>query len=397
MASPFFAPKPNPLIIWLTHRLGRPLARLLYQIEFQVADADVERLKTLRHKRVVYMVNHPTFNDPIPVMLLSARIGKGFYYLASIEQFEGILGWYFQRIGTYSVRRGQRDRASIRQTLELLALPDTHLVFFPEGGCSFQNDTVMPFRPGAIQLAFQAMQRSLKQGDKLSDCHVVPVGLRYRYCQDSRVLVQQSLAQLEEKLALTPRNSASDYERLRAIAAQILQQIEAEYGVEEPKLHNENLTPRVESLRQRILLECEAALGIDASPKLPARERTYAIEAKLANGAVEPAKLPYELIERSVFRLFNFNAIYDGYVAETQSPERFLDTLTRLEREVFQVDRPPAKGLRLAQLGVGEPINLKDFYGEYESDRAGAVDQLTGQMREQVQLQVDRLSTEKYS
>ena len=34
-------------------------------------------------------------------------------------------------------------------------------------------------------------------------------------------------------------------------------------------------------------------------------------------------------------RLINFIAIYDGYVGENRSPERFLEVITRIEREVF--------------------------------------------------------------
>ncbi|NJN24473.1 MAG: hypothetical protein HC810_08915 [Acaryochloridaceae cyanobacterium RL_2_7] len=72
-----------------------------------------------------------------------------------MNSFVGILGAIFSGgLGVYSVRRGQSDRPSMKETLSLLCQRDAHLVIFAEGGCSFQNDTVMPFRPGAIQLAF---------------------------------------------------------------------------------------------------------------------------------------------------------------------------------------------------------------------------------------------------
>ena len=391
MAAKFFEPKPNPFMIGLTQTVGGLLAKLFYQLKVHTSQSEVESLKTLKTKRVIYMVNHPTFNDPIPVMLLSGRVGKGFYYLASIEQFSGILGWYFQRIGTYSVRRGQSDRPSIKQTLELLSQPGTHLVIFPEGGCSFQNDTVMPFRPGAIQIGFQAMQRSQKKGAEVFDCYVVPLALRYRYTADPLPIIQTTLENLEEQLSLSPQTSSSDYERLRAIAARVLSGIEAEYGITE--LEGEaNLTPRIEALRQRILFDCESALSINANQLAAARERTYQIEKKLADQSLVPRTLSREFIQRSIFRLFNFNAIYDGYVAETQSPERFLDTLTRLEREVFEVDRPPAKGERVVEVSVGKPLNLKDEYENYRCDRAKTIDRLTQQVQDQVQAQVDRLA-----
>ncbi|WP_199316961.1 hypothetical protein [Chroococcidiopsis sp [FACHB-1243]] len=49
----------------------------------------------------------------------------------------------------------------------------------------------------------------------------------------------------------------------------------------------------------------------------------------IRRGLVDRAN-KYSLIEKSIKRLLNFDAIYDGYVAENLTPERFLDTLTRL-------------------------------------------------------------------
>ena len=392
MPQLFFSPRPNPFLIRITHFLGEPLARLFYQIQFKISKADLAQLQSLRNQRVIYLVNHPSFNDPIPVMLLSAKLTKGFYYLASIEQFSGLLGWYLQRIGTYSVRRGQRDRPSIQQTLELLEQPNIHLVIFPEGGCSFQNDTVMPFRPGAVQLAFQSIQRAVKQGGSPPDCSVVPLALKYRYVNNPAPLIQKTLTQLETALNLTPSGSSTLYDRLRAIAVQVLVQIEADYGIQSEQ-RTENLTPRIDALRDKILQGCELAFGIEANPQALLRERTYQVEAKLADETMVPQGLSRELIQRSIFRLFNFNAIYDGYVAEAQTPERFLDTLTRLEREVFQVDRPPLKAPCRAEMAVGQIVNLKDHYDDYVCDRAATIDRITQQVQAQVQKKVDELST----
>jgi len=57
----------------------------------------------------------------------------------------------------------------------------------------------MPFRPGAVQLAMQAMQRQVKQGtpvEALEDLYAVPIALKYRYQGDMAPAIEQTLKQL---------------------------------------------------------------------------------------------------------------------------------------------------------------------------------------------------------
>ena len=92
--------------------------------------------------------------------------------------------------------------------------------------------------------------------------------------------------------------------------------------------------------------------------------------------------------------MLNFDAIYDGYVAANPTQERFLDTLTRLEREVFDIDKPPPKGYRQARVKVGELVNLKDFFADYQRDRAGTVNAVMLKIQQAVQNNLDLLNRE---
>ena len=74
-------------------------------------------------------------------------------------------------------------------------------------------------------------------------------------------------------------------------------------------------------------------------------------------------------------RLVNFIAISDGYVAEVPSAERFLDVITRLEREVFGSAKK--QGPRVASIRVGDPINLRDCYDTYKKEKRETVEQIT--------------------
>ncbi len=152
-----------------------------------------------------------------------------------------------------------------------------------------------------------------------------------------------------------------------------------------------------------MLEQCERQLQLTPAPNEPNRERVYRIQHVLektytatveagSNGIYLEAADSWEVMRKSLSRVLNFDAIYDGYVAEKPTPERFLDTLTRLEREVFNIDQPPAKGRRQAFLRVGKPIHLQDYLPDYGRDRAATVTQLTQRLQQTVQSNLDVLS-----
>jgi hypothetical protein len=99
-----------------------------------------------------------------------------------------------------------------------------------------------------------------------------------------------------------------------------------------------------------------------------------------------------ETMTQAMTRLLNFDAIYDGYVAEKPTPERFLDTLVRFEREVFSVDKPRPKAHRQAFLRIGQPIRLADFLDAYSRDRAGTVATLVQELQQTTQHNLNTLS-----
>ncbi|ASC73528.1 hypothetical protein XM38_044950 [Halomicronema hongdechloris C2206] len=416
----FYGPRLTSWLVWLVQRLAEPLGRRLYWVDLVLSQADHQVLAALAQERVILLPNHPTFQDPIVMFLLSARVNQAFHYLAALETFTNphamvfmaadnsfwrILlrlmdehTWCFrnflQRLGLYSVRRGLADRASIAQTLALLQQSQTHLVIFPEGGCSFQNDTVMPFRAGGIQLAFQALNRCAKQDRPLPDLYVLPVAIKYVYTEDMQPVIEATLQRLEQALALDDVmvSTPDAYTRLRRIAEAVLGRLEQEYDQHRPEATTLSLDDRITHLKQAVLDACEAQLGLSAAPETPVRERVYRIQHALRNGSdSEPSELFFspESVEKATARLLNFDAICDGYVAANPTPERFLDTLIRLEREVFEIDQPPPKGHRQAILRLGTPINLKDAFADYCQDRTATVERLTNQAQAAVQAMLD--------
>ncbi|GAB4371753.1 MAG: hypothetical protein Kow00121_13560 [Elainellaceae cyanobacterium] len=396
------------------------LVRWLYWFELEISDADLRQLCQLQHDRLLLLPNHPTFHDPIVMFTLSAKVKQFFYYLAAHETFENPstlflisarfapmrmlaksecfkqgFRRFLQNLGLYSIRRGLADRPSIAQTIDLLSQPGCHLVIFPEGGCSFQNDTVMPFRAGGVQLAFQAMNRLVKHGEEIPDLYVIPVAIKYRYVQDMQPVIKATLRRLEKALGLSSSATVDEYARLQEVGRAILIKIEKEYELYNPEINEKSWDDRINLIRLRVIQEGEQRLSINSASGDLIRERVYRIQHAIRTkaDAIEPdPTFTPELVEKAMSRLLNFDAIYASYVAEKPTPERFLDTLIRLEREVFNIDQPPPKGFRRAQLQLGKPVNLKDHFDAYRHDRAASVSQLVSEFHHTVQTRLDQLN-----
>ena len=388
--SQFLPPQQSHLIARLCQSVFGLVTYWGYQLELLIDDRDIAQLKAIEDQRVVYLPNHSTLNDGIVVFLLSARIGQLFHYVVAYEAFQGWMGKLLQKVGAYSIRRGIGDRSSIVQTLKLLQQPACKLLIFPEGGCSYQNDTVMPFRPGAIELSFKAIARLVKQGATVPDFYLVPVSLKYRYRRSMDSELTKTLNSLEMALSIQPATN-DFYQRLRAIGERVLINLETEYHL---KYSLNGATPetdwneRINQLKTHLLNYCETKLDLAQSTQVAARERVYKIQSILASNLPRSPELStatYAHLYKTTVRLLNFDAIYDGYVASKPTPERFFDTLDRLEREIFQVDRPKSKGYRQVFVKTGTPINIKEYWQSYQSDSATTIKTLTEQIQQTVQ------------
>ncbi|MGF1569810.1 MAG: 1-acyl-sn-glycerol-3-phosphate acyltransferase [Nodosilinea sp.] len=405
----FISPQPNAALIWWTQRFSGLFAAAMHRFRVVLEPGDRQRLRALAQGRVLYLPNHPSHADGITLFVLSAQARQSFYYIAAYESFRGWMGRVMALLGVYSIRRGVGDRPSIAETLRLMEQPDCKLVMFPEGGCSYQNDTVMPFREGAVGLALRTLKKLALKSDPVPDFYLVPVSLKYQHRQAMDRAIGRSLRQLEQALGV-PQRSPDFYWRLRTVAGTLLLRLEAEFGIqpqpmaESPALASaSNWNQRIDQLKNTMLLTYEGQVGLPPQPHLPMRERVYKVQAQLeeryealsAQGENGVKGVPDAIAEAEAeklytdtLRLLNFDAIYDHYVAENPTQERFLDILTKMEREVFRIETPRPKGLRLARIKVGAIINLKDYLDEYRHDRDATVQKLTQLVQHTVQANV---------
>jgi len=382
----FIPPEQSPWMVRSFQSFFYLVAYFAFKFRLVINESDLAKVRAISNSRVVYLPNHSNLDDALVVFQLSARLGQIFHYVVAIEAFRGTIGKLMQKVGAYSIRRGVGDRPSVVQTLRILQQPKCKLVIFPEGGCSYQNDTVIPFRTGAVELSFKALSRIAKQEDATPNLYLVPISLKYCYPNATKADVSKALTGLEDALSIAPQRD--NYARLRAIADRVLTNLEAEYHVIPDNANDWN--QRLQNLRTRMLNYCEEKLDLTARDRLRDRERVYKVQSILRNLDDKKAlAIDREHLYLTTVRLLNFDAIYDGYVAENPTPKRYFATIDRLEREVFQIDRAKPKGRRQIITIVGTPINLRDYWQAYQTEKEQTVDRLTQIAQQEVQANLE--------
>lgn len=402
----FRPPKENRLVVALAYRIAPVATRLQLKVtRIDVADDDLEKLRALKGRRCLLTPSHSGGLEPHILACVCRRVGEHCNYLAAMEVFERspIMGWLLQRVGVYSIIRGTADRSSFKMTKELLAEGKRWLVIFPEGTTIWQNDTVMPFQQGVIQLAFHGFEQASKAGVD-ADLFCLPIAVKYVYLEDMTPEIEASLARLESRLfpsgGLQP---LPVYDRLRRVGRAVLVANEKKHEVEPDD--GTGLNDRIQHMKELALSRMERQLGVKPRGGQELLDRVRALFNKVDRIAFdEHAESEYErelLWERQkeaavlydeLWRVLHLVAIYDGYVRETLTVERFLDVLGKLEMEVFKTRR--IWGPRKACVKVGEPLNLADYAEAYRNDRRGMVRDLTLALESSVRTMLESLSAD---
>lgn len=413
----FCPPKLNPLVTGLV-RLFYPyiLKRFLKGLSVEIAPDQLEKLRALKYERLLILPNHPTGEDPYVIFELSTRLGVNFNYVAAREIFnwaKGFQGWVMQRCGSYSLIRGKTDRESFSTTRNLIVEGERPLTIFIEGEISNDNDTVLPFEPGVIQLAYWALD-TIKKADKiespeeLPDVYALPVAIRYRYEDGIREAIAKSIHNLEvatglEKEGSVPALYNKDiplkeqfYARLQAIGDSILDFQEATLFLENSS--DKPLNDRIDKIKNRLLEHMERFLELSAKEEESFLQRVRNVRNRMdelihAYGSEEELH-GYEKrmtehysdifsgFYQDLTRLVNFYTFQAGRVTESDNIEGYVSLVHRLEKEVF--GHAVLKHPRVAIVHIGDAVNLKENYKEYTGNKKAVIEEVTDQLEEQM-------------
>ena len=115
--------------------------------------------------RIVLAGNHTNYLD---CLLVSCATKRCVHYLAKDELVKGPLGFIFKRLGIIPVNRKSKDPAA-RQAANKTLLEEKIIGIFPEGTINRTDDVIMPFKFGAVKMAWE------------TDTKIVPFAITGKY------------------------------------------------------------------------------------------------------------------------------------------------------------------------------------------------------------------------
>ncbi len=165
---------------------------------------------------------------------------------------------------------------------------------------------------------------------------------------------------------------------------------------------------RIDGVREAIVERVSWALGMEVEARdhpLPDRMRSlynavYAvIQGDDEVDSVYDARLAQEERKRvqpmldDLRRLANWVAVQDTYIATHPTPERFIDTLRRMEYEVLGTVKLNARKRCLVRLA--EPFDIREFGPAYAQDRKGTVGAICSRAEQAVQALLEAPAPER--
>jgi 1-acyl-sn-glycerol-3-phosphate acyltransferase len=96
--------------------------------------------------------------------------GRHCRFMVTLDEMQGLQGWFLHRLGCFPVNQGRPSLASLRYTVDLLA-DGQQLVVFPEGRIQ-REDSPLTLQPGLARLALLAASQGVR-------VPVIPVGIAY--------------------------------------------------------------------------------------------------------------------------------------------------------------------------------------------------------------------------
>ncbi|MBU6451276.1 MAG: 1-acyl-sn-glycerol-3-phosphate acyltransferase [Cyanobacteria bacterium REEB67] len=434
----FRPPLDWPFLLWWS-KINFPLYMKLTlgDTTIKIEKGALNRFKKLKGQRAMVCPNHSNRHDPQVMFSFSREAEEYFNFVAAREVFDfdhGMNGWWLQHAGCYSVVRGAADRESFKTTRRILVEGKKKLVLFPEGEISRQNDTLMTLESGAAQLSFWALSDLEKglaeKGQKIAPAtlptvqedgtvgdggpivasptiFIQPMAFKYTYPYDISSSLRETLKTLEAKLGLKAGPEDTFQGRLIALCERLLTALQKEYEFKCPA--DATMNERVKALRVHILHTLAARLNVE----LPAGGKElenvrilrnkiddyiYQDEKKKGSAYEQEAHEEKQRIYRGYYkdlnRVVNFISIYQGYVSEHMTQERFSDVIERLEVEILGGE-PSIKGPRQVQIDVGEAIDLSLYAEGYKTHKKETIAKVTEMIAAQISTMLVKMEAKR--
>ena len=258
-------------------------------------------------------------------------------------------------------------------------------------------------------MCFWAMSDMEKNGTKIGgedgkSIFIQPMAFKYTYPRDVTSALRDTLRSMEMKLGIKADDDDTMYQRMRVLAEKMLSTLEKEYGLKSNSEGNWN--DRVKALRWHILKSLAKVLNVELPENARELECVRILRNKLDDFIFEDEKnkskyekeiheekeRSYKIYYRDLNRVVNFICIYDGYVTERMTQERYADVIERMESEIYGGD-PAIKGPREVLIDVGEAIDLSLYYEAYKKEKKQTIAKVTDEIFNQISTMLAQLET----
>ena len=129
----------------LFYKIVKPPVKLLFKLVFRPEIIGLENIPS--DGRILLAGNHTKWLDPVLLVIATSR---QVHFLAKEELFHGITKFIVKGMGCVPVNRKIHDKNALESTYEFLE-KDLCIGIFPEGTINRTDDTILPFKMGAVK------------------------------------------------------------------------------------------------------------------------------------------------------------------------------------------------------------------------------------------------------
>lgn len=133
----------------LFYRIVRPILTFLFKVLYRPTIIGKENIP--KSGRIVIAGNHTNNFDCV---LLIASTKRCVHFLAKDELYKGFKKHLFKNMGIIPVNRRQKDGKSLKKAIDFLN-KDMAIGIFPEGTFNRSENTILPFKIGAVKMAYE--------------------------------------------------------------------------------------------------------------------------------------------------------------------------------------------------------------------------------------------------
>jgi len=388
MALKFYPAKHNKLFIWIFQNLN--FIELCTRVQFNILPSDIETLRTIPLKtNLILIANHSDELDPRVIMELSRRSGRRFTFMVNSEVFKewfGTAKFCLQHIGSFSVERGASDQVAIQYAIDTVKNTNNILIMFPEGEIYNLNDSVQPFKTGAVHIGLEALKEIYAESSDQS-VSILPAAIKYRYKHDIMSTLKKRIIKMEKHLSIDPNILDLQHELYRIMNKLMGSTNNAEAETEDI----DTLIDRLEKTRESIVTEIEkkytktTSTGGDLFSR--AQKMIFFIREQISKQQVFSKDTQKQLEQdlQAMKKTIQMATWQPQYIELNPSEEHLAETVMKLEKAVFNKKRVPALGKREVFIRLLDPVDLSVALESYEADPLTVMKNLSEELRTNLQ------------